>query len=47
MVYRSSWKFWQALTPATIRRLLKPRHPFSGIALRYEDVYARGQGAKG
>ena len=32
MAYRSSWKFWQALTPATIRRLLKPRHPFSGIA---------------
>lgn len=32
MAYRSFWKFWQALTPATIRRLLKPRHPFPSIA---------------
>src|SRR6056297_1341647 len=32
MAYRSFWKFWQASTPATIRRLLKPRHPDSRIA---------------
>ena len=32
MAYRSFWKFWQASTPATIRRLLKPRHPNSRIA---------------
>lgn len=33
MAYRSSWKFWQASAPATIRRLLKYRHPLSRIAL--------------
>jgi len=33
MAYRSFWKFWHASTPATIRRLLKPRHPDSRIAL--------------
>ena len=33
MAYRSFWKFWQASTPATIRHLLKPRHPVSRIAL--------------
>lgn len=32
MAYRSFWKFWQASTPATIRRLLKTRHPHSRIA---------------
>ncbi|WP_425057150.1 hypothetical protein, partial [Rhodovulum bhavnagarense] len=30
--YRSSWKFWQASAPATIRHPLKPRHPVSRIA---------------
>jgi len=30
--YRSFWKFWQASAPATIRRLLRPRHPFPSIA---------------
>src|SRR6056297_290389 len=37
MAYRSFWKFWQAWTPATIRRLLKHRHPFPGIALKIFD----------
>ena len=32
MAYHTSWKFWQASSPATIRRLLKPRHPFPSIA---------------
>lgn len=31
MAYRSSWKFWQASAPATIRHPLKPRHPVSRI----------------
>jgi len=34
MAYRSFGKFWQASTPATIRRPFRPRHPFPGIALR-------------
>ena len=33
MAYRSFGRFWQASTPATIRRLLKPHHPSSAIAL--------------
>ena len=32
MAYRSFGRFWQASTPATIRRLLRPHHPFSAIA---------------
>ncbi|MEC5325931.1 nitroreductase family protein, partial [Aurantimonas sp. A3-2-R12] len=30
--YRSFGRFWQASAPATIRRLLRPHHPFSAIA---------------
>ncbi|MEC5413032.1 DUF922 domain-containing protein, partial [Aurantimonas sp. C2-4-R8] len=32
MAYRSFGRFWQASAPATIRRLLRPHHPFSAIA---------------
>ncbi|WP_442874030.1 formate/nitrite transporter family protein, partial [Aurantimonas sp. C2-4-R8] len=32
MAYRSFGRFWQASEPATIRRLLRPHHPFSAIA---------------
>ena len=43
MAYRSFRKFWQASTPATIRRPFRPRHPFPSIAhnaaLKYECVY--------
>ena len=45
MAYRSFWKFWQASTPATIRRLLKPRHPDSRIALAtlaHESIHWTG-----
>lgn len=31
MAYRSFGKFWQASSPATIRRLLRLHHPFPGI----------------
>ncbi|MFC0280507.1 integrase core domain-containing protein, partial [Falsigemmobacter intermedius] len=34
MAYRSFGKFWQASTPATIRRPFRPRHPFPSIALQ-------------
>jgi hypothetical protein len=32
MAYRSFGRFWQASAPATIRRLLRPHHPFLAIA---------------
>src|SRR5919106_1721266 len=37
MAYRSFGRFWQASTPATIRRLLRHHHPFSAIALDKAD----------
>ncbi len=43
MAYRSSWKFWQALTPATIRHPLKPRHPFPSIAHEENPIGATDQ----
>jgi transposase InsO family protein len=39
MAYRSFGRFWQASSPATIRRLRRPHHPFSSIA-PFEDVAA-------
>jgi len=40
--YRSFWKFWQASAPATIRRLLRPRHPFTSIARVPLEILQRG-----
>jgi hypothetical protein len=37
MAYRSFWRFWQARSPATIRRPLSPHHPVSAIA-RHQRV---------
>ena len=38
MAYRAFGRFWQAHTPATIRRLLRPHHPFLAIARNGADL---------
>ena len=47
MAYRSSWKFWQAWTPATIRRPLKPRLPVSRIAPAVQPATRSGPSVLG
>ncbi|RBI83199.1 type II CRISPR-associated endonuclease Cas1 [Rhodosalinus halophilus] len=38
MAYRSFGRVWQVSAPATIRRLLRPHHPFSSIAQALDRI---------